>query len=57
MREVRRKLTEHVSGGNVVLMTHGVNIQALTGISPAPAELIIVRPGAKFEVIGRLGPM
>ena len=56
MRDVRRRLTEQVSGGNVVLMTHGVNIQALTGISPAPAELVIVRPGAKFELIGRLGP-
>jgi phosphohistidine phosphatase SixA len=56
MREVRERLAQSVSGGNLVLMTHGVNIQALTGISPAPAEIVIVRPGAKFEVIGRLGP-
>jgi phosphohistidine phosphatase SixA len=57
MREVRKRLSEHISSGNVVLMTHGVNIRALTGISPAQAELVIVRPGAKLEVIGRLGPL
>jgi phosphohistidine phosphatase SixA len=57
MHEVRRKLAKRISSGNVVLVTHGVNIQALTGISPAPAELVIIRPGAKLEVIGRLGPI
>lgn len=54
MREVRKALSGPLRGGNVVLVTHGVNIQALTGISPATAELVIVSPGTTLQLIGRI---
>ena len=55
MNEIRRSLAQPVSGGNLVLVTHGVNILALTGISPAENEIVAVRTGDKgrFTVIGR----
>jgi phosphohistidine phosphatase SixA len=42
--------------GNLVLVSHGSTIVALTGVSPEPAEMVIVtpRPGGKFAVAGRL---
>jgi hypothetical protein len=41
-----------------VLVTHGANILALTGVNPAPGEfLTLVRePGGRFRVAGRLAP-
>jgi len=43
--------------GNVVLVSHGSTIAALTGISPDTGEMVIVTPqgGGKFAVAGRLG--
>lgn len=43
-------------GGNLVLVSHGSTILALTGVSLAPAEMVVVtpRPGEKFIVAGRL---
>jgi broad specificity phosphatase PhoE len=43
-------------GGNLVLVSHGSTIAALTGISPDTTELVIVRPGGdgRFDVAGRL---
>jgi broad specificity phosphatase PhoE len=45
-------------GGNLVLVSHGSTILALTGVSLAPAEMVVVtpRPGEKFTVTGRLSP-
>lgn len=42
--------------GNVVMVSHGSTILALTGLSPAPAEMVVVTPlgGGKFAVAGRL---
>jgi hypothetical protein len=42
--------------GNLVLMTHGSTIQAVTGINPATAEMVIVTPqrDGRFAVAGRL---
>jgi phosphohistidine phosphatase SixA len=41
--------------GNLLVSTHGANIQALTGISPASGEIIVVRGGsASAEPVGRL---
>jgi hypothetical protein len=39
-----------------VLVTHGSTIAALTGINPAPAEMVVVTPqgGGRFAVAGRL---
>lgn len=55
MQEVRKLLMQPVSGGNLALITHGVNILALTGISPAESEIVAVRasPDGKFSVVGR----
>jgi phosphohistidine phosphatase SixA len=42
--------------GNTVLMSHGSTILALTGISPATAELVVLTPQGSggFTVAGRL---
>jgi broad specificity phosphatase PhoE len=43
--------------GNLVLVSHGSTIAALTGVSPDTGELVIVTPqgGGRFAVAGRLG--
>jgi phosphohistidine phosphatase SixA len=40
----------------VLFVTHGIVINALTGIQPASGEMVIVRPGADGEpqIVGRL---
>lgn len=45
-------------GTNLVLVTHNANIAALTGLSPADAEAIVVRlaDGDRIDVVGRLRP-
>ena len=45
-----------VAGGNVFMVTHGSTAYALTEVSPAPAEMVIVepRPGGAFRLAGRL---
>lgn len=55
IREIRKFLAQPVTGGNLVLITHGVNILALTGISPAQSEIVALRTGTdgKPAVIGR----
>jgi phosphohistidine phosphatase SixA len=42
--------------GNVVLVSHGSTISALTGINPDPAEMVVLTPqgGTRFTVAGRL---
>jgi len=42
--------------GNVVMVTHNVNIAALTKLSVAPGEMVIVRPDGccGLRVVGRL---
>ncbi|TNC07957.1 histidine phosphatase family protein [Methylobacterium terricola] len=44
--------------GTLVLVTHQVNITALTGIVPADGEITVLRPNADsgFDVVGRLRP-
>jgi phosphohistidine phosphatase SixA len=39
--------------GNLLVVTHGANISALTGISPASGEIVVVRSGSS-EAVGRL---
>lgn len=40
---------------NIALVTHAENIRALTGIAPAAAEIVVVRPqDGKVQVVGRL---
>lgn len=42
--------------GNVVMVTHGVNIAALTKRSPAPGDIVVLRPDGccGFKVAGTL---
>ena len=58
MRELREIAGRRPSGGNVVLITHGSVVQPLTGIQPAPAELVVLTPdgSGRFRVTGRLTP-
>ena len=43
-------------GGNVVMVTHNVNIASLTKLSVAPAEIVILRPDGccGYKVAGRM---
>lgn len=42
--------------GTLLVVTHGANIAALTGISPASGEIVVVRKGSggSLESVGRL---
>ena len=43
--------------GVLVVVTHQINIRALTGVSPASGEGVIVRPqGERIEVVARITP-
>jgi phosphohistidine phosphatase SixA len=44
--------------GTLLVVTHGANISALTGISPASGEMVVVRIGADGAIapIGRIPP-
>lgn len=46
------------SDGTLLVVTHGANISALTGISPASGEMVVVRTGAggAIEPVGRIPP-
>ncbi|MCC2675155.1 MAG: hypothetical protein K0R58_2102 [Ramlibacter sp.] len=51
-----RKLVLPPQGGNLFLVTHGSTTLALTGVSPATAEMVVLTPqaGGGFRVAGRL---
>ena len=53
---VRALVSERPALGSLILVTHQVNISALTGISPASGEMIVLTPtgGGFFQVKGRL---
>ncbi|MGH2688505.1 MAG: histidine phosphatase family protein [Actinomycetota bacterium] len=57
-RSVRALAGERPGTGNVVLVTHQVNISALTGVFPAPGEIVVLTPqgSGMFRVAGRLAP-
>jgi hypothetical protein len=41
--------------GNLLVVTHGANIFALTGVSPASGEIVVVKGGSDRAVpVGRL---
>lgn len=68
LRERRDELTEGARAavaawkgpGTLVVVTHGANILALTGIQPVQAEMIVVQPAPeserKFRLVGRIAP-
>jgi phosphohistidine phosphatase SixA len=55
--QMKALVSERRKGSNLVLVSHGSTIVALTGISPDTGEMVIVTPqgGGKFAVAGRLG--
>jgi len=58
MQAVRGLAGERPATGNLILVTHQVNISALTGVFPAPGEIIVLTPqgSGAFRVAGRLTP-
>jgi phosphohistidine phosphatase SixA len=52
----RAVIDKWAGSGTLVVVTHGANIAALTGISPASGELVVVRKtsGGSSESVGRL---
>lgn len=54
--QLRALVSRPPASGNVVMVSHGSTILALTGVSPAPAEMVVLTPrgGGKFVVAGRL---
>lgn len=58
MAALREFLSRTYAGPPRVLVTHQVNITALTNIMPRSGELIIVQPltGGRIQVLGRLEP-
>jgi len=56
-RTVRRLVEEWQGKGVLVLVTHQVNITALTSVFPAEGEILVLRPAANgFELVGRIDP-
>lgn len=54
-RSAEKLLNDWAGNGALVIITHQVNITALTGIFPQSGEGIVVQPvGGTLEVIGRL---
>jgi hypothetical protein len=54
--EVRRLAGTPFTGGNVVLVTHGFNIRALTAVSVVSGEMVVLTPKGNdtFVIAGRL---
>ncbi len=55
---VRALAGRYPAGGNLILVTHGFNISALTGILPTPGEMVVLTPDGLggFRIAGRLRP-
>jgi broad specificity phosphatase PhoE len=56
VRDMRAMAAEKRGRGNLVLVSHGSTIAALTGVSPATGEMVIISPQGegRFAVAGRL---
>lgn len=56
VREMQALVGQPRRGGNLVLVSHGSTISALTGVSPGTGEMVIVTPqeAGRFAVAGRL---
>jgi broad specificity phosphatase PhoE len=56
VREMRALVGERRSGPSLVMVSHGSTIHALTGISPDPAEMVVLTPqgDGRFAVAGRM---
>jgi broad specificity phosphatase PhoE len=53
---MRERVSQSSGAGNLVLISHGVTIQALTGESVAQGEFLVVTPegNGRFRVVGRI---
>jgi phosphohistidine phosphatase SixA len=58
MQALREIAGRRPAAGNVMLVTHGSVVLPLTGIQPAPAEMVVLTPegAGRFRVAGRLTP-
>ena len=58
LAELKARIAAHRGPGNLVLVTHGANIQNWTGIHPAQGEALVLAPGGEngFRMAGRLPP-
>lgn len=66
LSEQREALTQGARGllaawggtGRLLVVTHGANIRALTGISPVSGEIVVVKSGAdgSIQPVGRIRP-
>ena len=45
VREMRALVSKHPGKGNLVLVTHGSTIAALTGVSPGTGEMVVLSKG------------
>lgn len=53
--QLKTIVTQAPEGGNLFLVTHGSTVHALTGVSPAMGEMLVLTPQAGgFRVAGRL---
>lgn len=53
--EILDLIRDYTGSGNLVLVTHRENVEALTGVTPREAEAVIVAPdGDKLTAIGRI---
>ncbi len=51
----RALIAKWTARGNLLVVTHGANIFALTGLSPASGEIVVVKGGSdRAEPVGRL---
>ena len=56
---LREFVRRPINGPSLILVSHQVNITALTGIFPSSGEIVVIRPGdgeQGFEVLGRMMP-
>ncbi|MGH7345346.1 MAG: histidine phosphatase family protein [Candidatus Rokuibacteriota bacterium] len=58
LRALREIAGHRPTSGNLLLVTHGSVVLPLTGIQPAPAELVVLTPdnSGHFKLAGRLTP-
>ncbi len=55
---LRQRVAAHRGPGNLVIVTHQVNITALTGIFPQQAEFVVLTPDQThgFKLLGSIKP-
>lgn len=54
---LRKRIADFRGPGNLVLVTHQVNITALTGVYPAMGETVVLKIKAgTLEIVGRIPP-